>query len=65
MVTVVRFVLLRVGSLLTGQYVLVRKVRLVGAVYLVEWLDMVQWLGSWKQVVKMIYWIDWRLYSEV
>ena len=36
-------VLLRVGRLVTGQYILdgkvVRKVRLVGAVYLVDWLD--------------------------
>ena len=52
MVTVVRFVLLRVGSLLTGQYVLVRKVRLVGAVYLVDWLD-VQ-CGQVGQVVAML-----------
>ena len=55
MVTVVRFVLLRVGRLLTGQYVLggkvVRKVRLVGAVYLVDWLD-VQ-CGQVGQVVGM------------
>ena len=52
MVTVVRFVLLRVGSLLTGQYVLVRKVRLVGVVYLVDWLD-VQ-CGQVGQVVGML-----------
>ena len=36
-------VLLRVGRLVTGQYILdgkvVGKVRLVGAVYLVDWLD--------------------------
>ena len=36
-------VILRVGRLVTGQYILdgkvVRKVRLVGAVYLVDWLD--------------------------
>ena len=36
-------VILRVGRLVTGQYILdgkvARKVRLVGAVYLVDWLD--------------------------
>ena len=36
-------VILRVGRLVTGQYILdgkvARKVRLVGAVYLVNWLD--------------------------
>ena len=36
-------VFLRVGRLVTGQYILdgkvVRKLRLVGAVYLVDWLD--------------------------
>ena len=38
-----RCAFLRVGRLVTGQYILdgkvVRKLRLVGAVYLVDWLD--------------------------
>ena len=56
-------VLLRVGRLVTGQYILdgnlVEKVRLIGAVYLVDSLDgqcwLVKWLGCWNQVVRMIY----------
>ena len=45
-------VLLRVGRLVTGQYILDgkvdRKVRLVGAAYLVDWLD-----GRYGQVVRL------------
>ena len=46
-------VLLRVGRSVTGQYILdgkvVEKVRLVGAVYLADWLD-----GQCGQVVGML-----------
>ena len=46
-------VLLRVGRLVTGQYILdgkvVGKVRLVGAVYLVDWLD-----GQYGQVGQVV-----------
>ena len=49
-------VLFRVGRLVTGQYILdgkvVRKVRLVGAVYLVDWLD--GQCGQVGQVVGML-----------
>ena len=49
-------VLLRVGRLVTGQYILdgkvVGKVRLVGAVYLVDWLD--GQCGQVGQVVGML-----------
>ena len=69
-------VLLRVGRLVTGQYILdgkvVGKVRLVGAVYLVDWLD--GQCGQVGQVVGMLESsgqddisnrIEWRLYLEV
>ena len=63
-------------SLVTGQYILdgkvVGKVRLVGAVYLVDWLD--GRCGQIGRVVRMLessiqdeYWIKWRyecLYAE-
>ena len=43
-------VFLRVGWLVTGQYILdgkvVRKLRLVGAVYLVDWLDVSPVIGQ-------------------
>ena len=46
-------VFLRVGRLVTGQYILdgkvVGKVRLVGAVYLVDWLD-----GQYGQVGQVV-----------
>ena len=46
-------VLLRFGRLVTGQYILdvevVGKVRLVGAVYLVDWLD-----GQYGQVGQVV-----------
>ena len=49
-------VILRVGRLVTGQYILdgkvVRKLRLVGAVYLVDWLD--GQCGQVGQVVGML-----------
>ena len=57
-------VLLRVGRLVTGQYILddkvVGKARLVGQfIWLIGWMvsvvKLVKWLGCWNQVVRMIY----------
>ena len=52
--------------MVTDQYYLggkvVEKVKLVGAVYLVDWLDglvsvvkLVKWLGCWNHVVRMVH----------
>ena len=65
---------LRVGRLVTDQYYLggkvVEKVRLVGAVYLVDWSVWSSWSSGWDVGIMLSgwyikYWIKWRLYLEV